>query len=195
MPLIRFALPTDAARIAEIFRPYVLGTAVTFATEPPTAADFTARFSAPFPFLVLERAGRVVAYAYASAHRPLASYRWGAEVSLYVDLAEHRRGHGARLYRALFALLREQGILKAYAVVTLPNAGSVALHEKFGFHHFARFAAAGFKLGEWRDVGWWELSLTPQMPIPPGEIQSIAAVREKRSSAVQVILSESHGDP
>jgi L-amino acid N-acyltransferase YncA len=156
---VRFAEPTDSARIAENFGPYVLNTAVTFAVLPPNAEDFTSRISGALPFLVLEHEGEVVAFVFASAHR------------------------------ALFALLREQ-----YAVITLPNAASASLYERFGFRFFARFESTGFKLGEWRDVGWWELSLLPKMPAPPPKIIPIAAVREKRSASVQVILSESPGD-
>jgi len=192
---IRFAAPADAPCLAAIFAPYVLQTAITFALEPPSSESFAVRIQGEhYPVLVLESEEEVVAYAFAGAHRAAASFRWGAEVSLYVHADHHRRGYARRLYAALLAILREQGILRAYAVIALPNDPSVALHQGMGFRPFARFSAAGFKHGLWRDVGWWELPLVSPLPVPPPEVEPIAAVREKRSVALSRILSESPGD-
>lgn len=41
-------------------------------------------------------------------------------------------------------------------LVALPNAGSIALHEKFGFTHVGTFREVGFKLGRYWDVSWYE---------------------------------------
>src|SRR5690348_18000143 len=46
-----------------------------------------------------------------------------------------------------------------YAVINLPNEQSVALHESMGFQHFATFEKVGHKLGKWKNVGWWQLTI------------------------------------
>jgi phosphinothricin acetyltransferase len=43
--------------------------------------------------------------------------------------------------------------------ISLPNAASVALHEKFGMKKVAHFDQVGVKFGRWIDVGFWQLVL------------------------------------
>jgi len=38
----------------------------------------------------------------------------------------------------------------------MPNAGSVALHRKFGFTEVGTFSEAGYKFGRYHDVLWME---------------------------------------
>lgn len=73
------------------------------------------------------------------------------------------------LYEALFERLRAQGFHKAHAGISLPNAGSVALHEALGFEPVGVYREVGFKFGTWHDVGWWALALgpKPERPEPP----------------------------
>ena len=82
---------------------------------------------------------------------------------------QRRRGIGRALYTSLLALLRLQGFYAAHAGITLPNAGSVALHEAVGFRRVALYPAVGFKMGAWYDVGWWQLELRQRIgtPAPP----------------------------
>src|SRR5207244_391362 len=62
-----------------------------------------------------------------------------------------------------------QGFHAAHAGITLPNAGSVALHESLGFRRIGVYPGVGYKLGAWHDVGWWQLSLRERAasPAPP----------------------------
>jgi phosphinothricin acetyltransferase len=126
-------------------------------------------------------------YVYACQHRERAAYRWVVEVAVYVDSTFHRRGVGRALYTSLLALVRHQGYTKAFAGVTLPNAGSVGVHEAVGFKPLIVFSRVGYKLGEWRDVGWWELELRPQAgePAEPVSIRELVG-----SSAVAAALGE-----
>jgi len=95
------------------------------------------------------------------------------DVSVYVGEASRRRGIGRALYEALFPLLRVQGFYAAYAGITLPNAGSVGLHEALGFRPVGIYRDVGYKLGAWHDVGWWQLSLRErtQEPRPPRSLR------------------------
>jgi phosphinothricin acetyltransferase len=83
------------------------------------------------------------------------------DTSVYVNPDFRRRGVGRGLYASLFQILRAQGYFGAYAGVTLPNAGSVGLHESVGFSAIGVYRNVGYKLGSWHNVGWWELALQP----------------------------------
>jgi phosphinothricin acetyltransferase len=168
---IRLATTSDAAQCAEIYEPYVSGSPVSFELEPPSADDVAGRIANAlqrFPWLVCADSNEVAGYAYAGPHRQRAAFQWGVEVSVYVKDAYLRQGVGRALYTSLFACLRALGFFKAYAVIALPNAASVGLHEAVGFQHVGTFNDIGYKLGQWHPVGYWELSLQePSEPTPP----------------------------
>jgi phosphinothricin acetyltransferase len=170
---IRMAGVGDAAAMAAIYRPYVTEAVTSFELEPPDAAEMARRIEvvlALAPWLVaLDDTGVPIGYAYASRHAERAAYRWSLDTTVYVRQGDHRRGVGRALYGALFPLLRLQGFYVAHAGVTLPNTASVGLHESFGFLPVGVYPAVGWKLGAWRDVGWWQLPLQerPETPAPP----------------------------
>lgn len=162
MDTIRLATTADADALAAIYAPSVTGATTSFELEAPDAAEMARRLAAVLahaPWLVLERAGAVAGFAYASRHRDRAAYQWSVDVTVYVDAAHHRTGVGRALYTDLFERLRAQGYYVAHAGITLPNDASVALHESLGFTPIGVYPAVGYKLGAWRDVGWWRLAL------------------------------------
>jgi phosphinothricin acetyltransferase len=171
MPVqIRLADARDAPEIAAIYAPFCESNVVSFEEVAPTAevvAGRIAAIAAQFPWLVLDEGGTVAGYAYASRHHDRAAYRWSADVTVYIGPAQRRRGVGTALYTALLDLLRAQGYFKAYGGITLPNAGSVGLHEAMGFTLVGVYRGVGFKLGAWHDVSWYELSLQPERANPP----------------------------
>lgn len=155
---------TDAAACAAIYAPFVSDSAVSFEEEEPSAEEMAARIrriEATHPWLIAEIDGVPAGFAYASPHRVRRAYRWAADVSVYVDPWHHRRGLGSMLYGALFALLRRQRLHVACAGITLPNDASVGLHESLGFSLVGIYRSVGWKGGAWRDVGWWQLQLSP----------------------------------
>jgi phosphinothricin acetyltransferase len=184
--LIRLATPADAAAVAAIYAPYVCETAACFEVVPPDAAELARRIrevGAAYPWLVAEQEGEILGYAYGTRHRPRRAYQWCTEVSVYVRRSGHRTGIGRRLYQPLLELLRLQGFINAYAVITLPNPGSVAFHEGLGFRHFTVFPAIGYKLGCWHDVGWYVKVLaphpsTPADPLPMAELLDLTQARQ-----------------
>jgi len=171
--IIRTADPArDAASLAAVYHDFVSDTAISFEYHPPSAGELGARIervSRTHPWLVAEDGGEVVGFAYGSPHRERAAYRWAADVSVYIDPRHHRRGFGRALYGALFDLLRDQRLLIACAGIALPNDGSVALHESFGFVPIGVYRQIGYKAGSWRDVGWWQLELARPTGDPPPE--------------------------
>jgi phosphinothricin acetyltransferase len=169
---IRVAAERDAVAVCGIYSPIVKETAISFEYRPPTVEEMRERIGETlerYPFLVFEDGGKVVGYAYATAHRKRDAYRWAAETSVFVDPGHRRSGVGRALYKALLHILRAQGYCHAFAVITVPNPPSIAFHESLGFSRLATFRNVGFKLGFWRDTGWWHLLLQelPDAPAPP----------------------------
>jgi len=165
--VLRSATPTDAESLLAIYRPFVMDTAISFELEPPSVAEFRERIEralVEWAWLVAERDGRVLGYAYATAHRPRAAYRWSVEPSVYLAPTAQRQGIGTMLYEALLPRLAQKGYCNAYAGITLPNDGSVALHQRLGFHLVGVFRSVGWKLGAWHDVSWWHRPLRSGPP-------------------------------
>lgn len=179
---IRLARAADAAVVADIYRPFVTESVISFELVPPDAAEVGRRIDAVLqrtPWLVWEQNGSVLGYAYATKHRDRAAYQWSVEVSAYVRPEARRGGIARELYRRLFAVLAAQGFYSAYAGITLPNPASVAFHTAAGFTPVGVFHHIGFKNGSWHDVGWYERALnqhTPPdaAPIPLPEFPSAA---------------------
>src|SRR3954469_16824817 len=122
---LRAATPDDAAAIAEIYAPYVAGSAVSFETEPPDSQAMRARIEAAsglYPWIVGEAGdGTLLGYAYAGRFRDRPAYRFCAETTIYLRPAAAGRGLGAKLYAPLIAMLEGQGFTQAIAAITLPN--------------------------------------------------------------------------
>jgi L-amino acid N-acyltransferase YncA len=177
---IRLATAQDSGDIATIYAPYVRDTFVSFETNPPAGTEMAARMAKilpRFPWLVCEQEGRVAGFAYASEHRSRSAYQWSVDVAAYLDERLQRHGLGRALYTALLAILRRQGFFNAYAGIALPNPASVGLHETMGFRIIGIYHSVGYKLGAWRDVGWWHLALQ-QPTTEPAALLPLETVRK-----------------
>jgi L-amino acid N-acyltransferase YncA len=171
---LRVAQGADSESLLAIYAPVVLETFISFEQEVPAIAAIAERIETTlenFPWLVAAREDRILGYAYASAHRERAAYRWSVDTTVYVAQDARRHGIGARLYGSLLAILRLQEFRSAFAGIALPNPASVRLHEAAGFEPLGVYADVGYKLGAWRSVGWWRLGLTardgePSKPVP-----------------------------
>jgi L-amino acid N-acyltransferase YncA len=164
---VRIATAADAPDIQAIYAPIVRDSAISFEEVVPSIAEVADRIRTTlpiYPYFVFEDQGRVLGYAYAGAHRTRAAYRWSADVTVYVHAHARRRGVGRALYHVLIEALALQQFHAAFAGITLPNPGSVALHEALGFEHLGAYREVGFKHGRWHDVGWWRRGLTTGPP-------------------------------
>ena len=164
MTSVRHAAPADAPRIAEIYNHYVTHSIVTFEESAVSATEMEQRIAkvhdASLPWLVVERAGVVLGYAYATQWKDRIGYRFSVESTIYLEAGTAGRGLGTTLYTELIAQLRKRGDIHAVlGGIALPNPGSVALHEKIGMSKVAHLREVGQKFGEWVDVGYWELIL------------------------------------
>ncbi len=170
---IRLAAEDDAFGILSIYAPYITNTSFTFETEVPAEYEFKERikkYLLKYPWLVCEADGQVAGYAYASQYRERTAYQWSAECSVYIHDDFQRQGIAQALYSALFTILKRQGFMNVYAVINLPNDKSVALHERMSFTYFATYEKVGYKLGQWKNVGWWRLQLNEFINEPPAPV-------------------------
>ena len=155
---VRPATEDDLPEVCEIVNHYIENSFVNFRTEPQAVDEWRddwGRLHSQFPWLVATD-DRVVGVAYAAPWNGRAAYQWTAEATVYVDPSRQRRGVGDALYTELLARLRSQGFHSAVGVIALPNEPSVRLHERHGFVRVGRLIEAGYKLGAWHDVGFWQ---------------------------------------
>jgi len=160
--MIRPATTADAAPICAIYNHYVLETTITFeeAAVPPAEMESRIHETLPsLPWLVWEGGIAIQGFAYASKWKGRCAYRHSAEVTVYVDPKSIGRGIGTKLYEVLLADLRQHNFHAVIGGIALPNAASIALHERLGFRKVAHFEQVGWKFGRWIDVGYWQLLL------------------------------------
>ncbi|WP_233997350.1 GNAT family N-acetyltransferase [Porphyrobacter sp. HT-58-2] len=167
---VRPACPADAQAIAAIYAWHVANGTATFDTVAPDEATWAAKIAdfatRGFPFLVAEREGDVVAYAYAARFRDRAAYAHTCEDSIYVTRDARGGGIGTALLLALIAAARASGFQQMIAVIGGGEPASVALHGKCGFAHAGRMRNVGFKFGRLLDTVYMQRDLREEDPSP-----------------------------
>lgn len=166
---IRKATPTDAAALLEIYAPYVQYTAITFEYEVPSVMEFKTRIQntlEKYPYLVAEKNGKILGYAYASSFHARPAYDWAVETSIYVDQNVKHCGVGRKLHDALEKALHTQGILNMNACIAYPPANveqdeyldknSVEFHTHMGYRLVGEFHQCGYKFHRWYNMVWME---------------------------------------
>ncbi|TGS12477.1 N-acetyltransferase family protein [Mesorhizobium sp. M2E.F.Ca.ET.209.01.1.1] len=170
---IRAATVADLDRITEIYADAVVHGTASYELEPPSRAEMGDRFdnltAGGFPYLVAEKDGAVLGYAYAGPFRPRPAYRFVIEDSVYVAPEAKGQGVGSLLMRALIETARAAGFRQIIAVIGDGHAdsASVRLHEKLGFRHSGRLEGSGYKHGRWLDTVFMQLSLNGGAELPP----------------------------
>lgn len=167
----RFASPEDAEQMLEVYAPYVRKTVISFEYEVPSLEEFRGRvekYTKRYPWLVCERDGEILGYAYASPLYTRAAYNWTAETSIYLREDCRGTGIGQRLYAALLECLTAMNFYVDYARISASNKTSIRFHEKFGFREAGRFINIGYKFGTWQDIVTLEKVLRePEIPPRP----------------------------
>lgn len=168
---VRFAEVSDAKAISEIYKPYVLETAITFEYEPPTAEEFEARIAKTkqkYPYICAEIDGKTVGYAYVGPFVGRKAYEHSVETSIYVDMAYRKHGVGKKLYETLEKLLAEMNVYNLCACIGVPSGeadehldrNSEDFHFHLGYRYVGNFVKCGYKFDRWYDM-IKSLPLTP----------------------------------
>ena len=173
---IRDAEEADMQAVQAIYAHHVLHGLATFEEVPPTMDELLARrasvVAAGLPYLVAESGGRIVGYSDATAYRPRPAYRHTVEDSVYVAEGLGGHGIGSALLRGLIARCEAGPWRQMLAVIgDSGNAGSIALHRRFGFRPAGTQVSVGFKLGRWVDT------VTMQRPLGAGDATPPAGSR------------------
>ena len=153
--LVRPARDADAADIARIYNQGIVERLATFETEPRSAERIAltlAERADRYPTVVVERDGRVVAWAGASDYRPRDCYAGIAEFSVYVDRAARGTGAGTSAMRGLIAACEARGFWKLVSRVFPENEASRKLLATLGFREVGVYERHAKLDGEWRDV-------------------------------------------
>jgi phosphinothricin acetyltransferase len=174
-PSIRPAATADIPAIAAIYTHAVLHGTASWELEPPGEAEMQRRYEAilagGYPYLVAEREGAILGYAYAGAYRPRPAYRATVENSIYLAPTAQGLGIGSLLLDALMQACAARGFRQMIAVIgdgTGASIGSRRLHERAGFRLIGVAEKVGFKHGRWLDQMLMQKELGEGGRTPPG---------------------------
>jgi L-amino acid N-acyltransferase YncA len=161
--IIRDATPGDAKDITEIYGHHVLHGTATFDTEPPSFDHWQNRIAEIrgklWPFVVAEREGTIVGYAYAMQFRDRPAYVGTCENSVYVSPDAMGVGVGTALMTALIERTKPAGFFEIIAVIGGGEPASVALHARAGFVQVGHLKNVGRKFGRLLDTVYMQRSL------------------------------------
>lgn len=184
--MIRIAAEQDAAALLEIYGYYVVNTAITYEYDVPTPENFRQRIQntlTDYPYLLWEEDGRILGYAYAARFHGRKSFDWAAEASVYVHKDARGHGIGKKLYEALEAILRRQGVTALMVSIAYPETedeyltcNSVEFHSHMGYALCAHFHRCANKFGRWYDFVWMEKHLA-DLPTAPAPFIPFAQIR------------------
>ena len=171
--LIRPSTAADLPAVTAIYGWNVLNGTGTFELDPPDQAEMLRRhddvLSKGLPWLVAQRDGAVLGYAYANHFRPRKAYRFCLEDSVYLDSDKAGRGYGRLLLAELLARFEAGGARQMLAVIgDSANTGSIAVHRALGFEMLGKIRAAGWKFDRWLDVVLMQKSLGHGDATTPG---------------------------
>jgi len=163
---IRVATLDDAEKILEIYAPYVKNTVITFEYEVPSLEEFKTRMVnvlKKYPYLVCEKDGEILGYAYTGTFKGRAAYDWSVETTIYLSDKSKGKGIGRKLYEALERVSKAQGILNMNACIGYPEVddeyltkNSAQFHEHLGYKLVGEFHKCGYKFSRWYNMIWME---------------------------------------
>lgn len=144
----------------------------SFETDPPTLEEMLRRRAdvtgKGLPYLVAEREGAILGYAYAGTYRPRAAYRDTVENSIYLRPDTVGQGIGRLLLPALVAECEARDLRQMVAVIgDSGNEASIRLHASCGFRMVGVLEAVGYKLGRWLDSVLMQRRLGQGPSAPP----------------------------
>lgn len=176
---IRPSDESDLAAITGIYAQAVLQGTSTFETEAPEQPEISRRrlevLARKLPWLVAEREGAVLGYAYANCFRPRKAYRFCLEDSIYLAPRVYGQGIGRLLLAELVARCESLGPRQMLAVIgDSNNLASIGVHRSLGFEQIGFIKNAGWKFGRWLDVVMMQKELGQGARTSPTEIETLS---------------------
>jgi L-amino acid N-acyltransferase YncA len=168
----RPATPADIPAITAIYAEQVLYGTATFELTPPDEAEMAARMAAllaeGYPYVVAEREGGIVGYAYAGAYRARPAYRHTVEDSIYLATEARGQGIGGLLLRVLIEQSTALGFRQMIAVIgDSQNMPSIRVHRAADFQMTGTLVSVGHKFGRWLDAVLMQRALGRGDTAPP----------------------------
>ncbi len=153
----RPATAADIPAITAIYAEQVLYGTATFELAPPDEAEMAERMhgllDGGHPYIVAEREGQVIGYAYAGPYRARPAYRHTVEDSIYLATDVRGQGIGGLLLRVLIEQSTALGFRQMIAVIgDSQNMPSIRVHRAAGFQMTGTLTSVGHKFGRWLDA-------------------------------------------
>jgi phosphinothricin acetyltransferase len=169
---LRPSTDADIPAITAIYAHAVLHGTASFELDPPIEAEMLRRRAAilagGYPYIVAERDGAILGYAYAGAYRTRPAYRSTVEDSIYVSPTAQGQGIGRVLLEALIAECEARDFRLMVAVIGDEDSrGSIALHKSLGFELVGILKGVGYKHGRWLSTVLMQRTLAGGMAEPP----------------------------
>jgi L-amino acid N-acyltransferase YncA len=170
MKFIPCTYAEHATAILAIFNHAIATSTALYDYEPRNAETiknwFDNKARSHFPVIgIVDENNQFMGFATYGTFRAGTGFKYSVEHSVYLDPAHLGKGLGKKLMVELIRIAKTQGIHTLIGVIDMENTGSIALHEKLGFVHAGTIKQAGYKFGDWRDCGYYQLLLaTPEQP-------------------------------
>jgi phosphinothricin acetyltransferase len=170
--IVRPSADADIPSLAAIYAHAVLHGTASFELDPPDEAEMARRRAAilegGYPYLVAERDGDILGYAYAGAYRTRPAYRSTVEDSIYVAPSAQGQGIGRVLLEALIRECEARDFRLMVAVIgDEESKGSIGLHRSLGFEPVGILKGIGYKHGRWLSTVLMQRSLGRGTSEPP----------------------------
>jgi L-amino acid N-acyltransferase len=171
MQFIQCNYASHAIAILDIFNEAIVNTTAIYDYAPRTIDNMRAWFNTKaagnYPVIgAIDVSGELLGFATYGIFRDRPAYKYAIEHSVYVHIDHRGQGIGRSLMQQLITAAQQQEYHTLIGGIDMHNAASIALHEKLGFTHAGTIKQAGFKFGQWLDLGFYQLVLaTPERPI------------------------------
>lgn len=168
---VRIVNPDDAAKLLEIYAPYVEDTAISFEYTVPSLEEFRRRIRGTlemYPYIAICREGgdgeEILGYSYTGAFKDREAYQHDVETTVYIRRDQKKNGLGRKIYTVLEEISKRQNVSNMYACIGYPakkadeylDTNSADFHQHIGYQLCGRFHRCGFKFGRIYDMIWME---------------------------------------
>lgn len=149
---LREMLPSDEARVLEIFQQGIDGKQATFETTVPTAEAWSMDYFKDCRWVLENENNEVVGWCALKLISRREAYKGVAEVSIYFDNNYQGRGLGSVLLKKIILDSERHGFWTLQASIFSDNVASLQFHLKNGFRTVGIREKLGKLDGIWKDV-------------------------------------------